>query len=412
MPRLVVRPLAHSVYAKTVPLPLRIRRRRPKPPTAVTTSRTATTHYTLQRDQPRTGPAIVDEGALLGLPWCNASVQLVAGLLSSRPMLNPDTKEPVKGFWDFPTPDVGYTKRDLLSSTIATLMIHSNAYWRIIEWDNYMRPSLVLPVHPSQVWVHTRPYSGVREYYVEGEGHSVSAWELIHFRGLQLLGNAEAISLIAIAAAAIRISLQEQQTADLVLRDGGIPLGGYLSTEQALGKPEAYEQAKAWYEGQGGRGSLVTVLSRGMEWKTIGLSSVDLELVSSRKLSAVEQCAIMRVPPHMVGAPVEGTSMTYSNVSQSLTSFKRLTLDNLTETISQTLAHYDLPVMIDTGDIIEPTLPERWKAYGQAIKDQWVTIDEARGREGMPPMPESEKPPPPPPPMMDPMQEPPEADDE
>ena len=348
-------------------------------------------HYIQFSRQPQTGAAIIDEGAMLQLPWAWRCITLIAGLIRQMPVLDRRTRVPPMGLWRRPTVELSYTTGDLLDDSVATMLIHGAAYWRILEWDSRARPSLVLPLHPTQVFASTDLQTAGRIYRVAGIDGTLTDQEMIQLRGPSLLGAVEPLSPLQAAARTIAVGTHEQETVKAVLEQGGIP-AGYLASPTTLNPEFAQAQAERWYAGQGGRRNSVTVLDGGLEWKPVSISSAELELVASRRLSAIEQCAIFGVPPHLVGAPSEGTSMTYSNVSQDIAALHRTTLGRWTSSIEQSLRPYGLDIRLDETDIVRPSQTDRYQSYSVSISSGWLTVDEVREREGLPPLPAPEPP--------------------
>lgn len=336
--------------------------------------------------QPVVGPAVIDEGAILELPWSWRCITLLAGLARQMPVLDRRTREPAMGLWRRPTVESSYTTADLIDATMMTMLVHGVAYWRILERDSRQRPSLILPLHPSSVLVYQAPDVQTRTFRMLGVETPYTDLDIIQLRGPSMIGSLEPISPIRAFARTIAVGTHEQETARQVLEAGGIP-NGYLASPGVLNPEFAARQAEAWYEGQGGRRSSVTVLDGGTEWKTVSMSSAELELVASRRLSAIEQCALFGVPPHLVGAPSEGHSNTYSNVSQDIQALHRMTLGRWTNSIEQSLRPYGLDIRLDESDIVRPNQIDRWNSYSGALAAGWLTIEEVREREGLPPLP-------------------------
>lgn len=343
-------------------------------------------HYVDYPRQPVTGPAVISEGAMLQLPWAWRCIVLLSGLVRQMPVLNRRTREPAQGLWRRPTVELGYTTADLLDQTTATLLIHGVAYWRILEWDSRGRPMLIMPLHPDQVFVFNQADTLGRLYRLAGIDGEFTDQEMIQLRGPALVGSIVPISPLRAAARTIAVATHEQETAKIVLEDGGIPRG-YLSSPTPLSPEYAQAQAERWYQFQGGRRSATAVLDGGTKWETVSLSAAELELVASRRLSAIEQCAIFGVPPHLVGAPAEGHSLTYSNVTQDIAALYRTTLGRWTSAIEQAVRPYGLDIRLDETDLVRPSQSERWSSYSTALADGWLTVDEVRDREGLPPLP-------------------------
>jgi phage portal protein BeeE len=89
-------------------------------------------------------------------------------------------------------------------------------------------------------------------------------------------------------------------------------------------------------------------------------------------------------------AAVEGSSMTYSNVSQSWAEFQKFTLSRYTveiETAFTDLMPRGTDVKFNYEGLLRPDVISRYAMHAQAMAAGWITADEVRRIENLPPLP-------------------------
>lgn len=92
---------------------------------------------------------------------------------------------------------------------------------------------------------------------------------------------------------------------------------------------------------------------------------------------------VMGVPQHLIGAVVEGSSNTYSNVRQDMQLFEALTLSRYRNIILDAHAQFDIRFEFGELDLAKPPIGERYSAYQTGIDAGLISVEEAREREGL-----------------------------
>lgn len=171
-------------------------------------------------------------------------------------------------------------------------------------------------------------------------------------------------------------------------KNGGKP-GGVISVPGQVDQDKAREIKAAWDEGYAGANAGKTgLLADGATFATLAMTSVDAQMVEQLKLTQEIVCSTFHVPIYKVDT---STAPSYNNIealdqqyySQCLQTHieaMELLLDESLGLDAQTGIEFDLDVLIrmDTEG--------RYKAYKEGIAAGFLTPNQARQKENMPPV--------------------------
>ncbi|MCH9839288.1 phage portal protein, partial [bacterium] len=143
---------------------------------------------------------------------------------------------------------------------------------------------------------------------------------------------------------------------------------------------QAYSGSDGWHG--------VAVLEEGMTWQAVGMTNSDAEFLATRQFQVNDIARWFRVPPHMIA---DLSKATFSNIEQQSIEFVTYTLSpwirRFESMLENTLlTHDDESIRIETDALLRGTTETRFKAYGQAIKDGWMTRNEVRSIESLNPI--------------------------
>lgn len=109
--------------------------------------------------------------------------------------------------------------------------------------------------------------------------------------------------------------------------NNGVP-GGILTVPQgAGGDDQAQALADRWserHQGAKNRGR-VAVVTGEINWQSVSMPLGDAEFIETRRLSTLDVCRILHVPPWMLAAQ-SGDSLTYSTVAEQANAFVKFSL--------------------------------------------------------------------------------------
>lgn len=171
----------------------------------------------------------------------------------------------------------------------------------------------------------------------------------------------------------------------------GIPQG-ILSTDQELTETQATRYRDRWIED--GR-IPVRVLGSGLHFNALRLNPKDAAWLEARRYNAEEVARMYGVPAYKLNLTAAG-GMVYSNAESLDGDFLRgcvsggylrpveAALNQLTPAGRGPAE--ELRVTFDYTHLLRATTDVRFKAYSDAIAAGWMTPDEVRAIEGLPPM--------------------------
>lgn len=213
---------------------------------------------------------------------------------------------------------------------------------------------------------------------------------IFHVRGLSLDG-VNGLSVLDYQRETIGLAMQMRKHGARMFKNGAMP-GGTLEHPQVL-SPEAGERLRAQFDERysGTDNAWKTLLlEEGMKYSKQGMTSEELQFLESMKFQRSEIAGIFRVPPHMVG---DLERATFSNIEHQSLEFvkfclgpwlrrweQRIAMSLIPERERSTVFVEFLPAALLRGDT-----PSRFTAYGQAIKDGWMSRNEVRQAENLNP---------------------------
>lgn len=293
-------------------------------------------------------------------------------------------------------PNPHTTRYRLMDDLIHDLAIYDRAYWqKIVTKDGVAALSRIPPE-----FVTEKGESWLSPEYFEVKGSSgkmdVPADQIVFFHGYSNTGIAGDSPLEG-----LRQTLAEEFEASnmraQVLRNGA-RASGYL--ERPIGAPIWTREAKTqfregWrsqYTGNGPQSGGTPVLEEGMTFKNASQTAEQLQYIEARKLTREEVAAAYFIPPSMLG--IMG-SATFSNIQEQ---HKMLYQDTLGPLLQQIKEEIELQLMPDLSDEelyvefnldgkLSASFEERAAAIQSSVGGPYVTRNEARARENLPPVP-------------------------
>jgi HK97 family phage portal protein len=187
----------------------------------------------------------------------------------------------------------------------------------------------------------------------------------------------------------------EQSTADIFRN--GMRTNGFLMYDKVL-KPEQRVEVKgslARFKAGGPEAAGFMVLEGGMTFEALSMSPLDAQLLAQRQFAVEEICRWFGVPPIFIGHGQAGVTSYGTGIEQLLLGFISLTLRPTIRKIEQTVNRSLIKpgdagttyLSIDTDDLQGADSAARQALYASAGQNGWMTRNEIRGKEDLPPMP-------------------------
>ena len=134
------------------------------------------------------------------------------------------------------------------------------------------------------------------------------------------------------------------------------------------------------------------VLDGGAEWRTQSISSKDAEFLESRKLSNLDVARVFNVPPTAIGIV---DNATYSNVEGETRALVTRCLASMARRIEQAMNSALLTtegrrryfIEHDMGALLRGDLGTRYEAYRVGREAGFLSVNEIRRLENLPPVP-------------------------
>lgn len=222
--------------------------------------------------------------------------------------------------------------------------------------------------------------------------------DIVHLRGPTLDG-ARGLGIVALGAEAIGLALTLEQHATRLFSRGARP-GGVLelpgkATPDILARLR--ESFANVYQGAGNAGR-TAILEQGAKFTPLQLSSVDAQFLELRKFQTLEIARLLNIPAVLLNDLEHATLNNSAALAQlfldrTISPILELFEDALERTLL-TDEERDAGYCIEfcTQNFVRADLDKRFSALKTGIESGVLTLNEARGREGLPPVDGGDKP--------------------
>jgi HK97 family phage portal protein len=290
-------------------------------------------------------------------------------------------------------PNARMTGAELRELLMRSLLLHGNAYCRV-SWDGRGALTGLEPLPPGAVTV-LRLANGRLAYDIglDRRRERLLADEVLHLRHMSrdgVLGR----SPLTVAREALDLALAQQTYAASFYANSARP-DVILTAKVPFSAEQAMEARSRWEELYRGaaRAFRPALLPFDMDLKTLQPSHADQQFIETRRLSNEDICRIFNVPPPAVHILDRAT---FSNVAEQMRALVRLTLRPWLVRLEQALAVQLLSADARAqGFVLEHVVEgllrgsteERYAAYSTALQWGWMSINEIRQLENLPPIP-------------------------
>lgn len=293
-----------------------------------------------------------------------------------------------------PHPDM--SRGDFVEQYILSMAAAGVAYFKIKR--NEASAVIALePLNPHEVTPELTELGRKRYHY---RGTTLAQSEVLQLDKMLLPGAIKGLGPIQAARAELRGALNTRDYAAEWFDTTGEP-AGILSTEAGLTAAEAKQYRDQWNgldaEGkpmdQTDNPTRIRVLGKGLSYNTTMLSPSDAQWLEAQKFNTTQVSRMFGVPASLMLAAVEGNSQTYSNVEQDWLAFVRFTLIKYLgklETALTDLVPRGQSVKFNVEALLRADTTTRYKGHVMAL-GRWMTVDEIRAIENLPPLTEAQR---------------------
>ena len=290
-------------------------------------------------------------------------------------------------------PSLSFTRSDFLEQIALSLAVTGNAYILAKRIGGKIVELVVL--NPHEVLPTQDETSGVITYSYRGRDYNQA--DIQHLKFMVLPGSLKGLGAIQAARAEIQGAINLRDYAAQWFNGTGQP-SGILSTEQALTAEDAKHIRDTWNNIDPETGkplpatanpSNIKVTGKGVKYEPIVLSPRDAQFIESRNFNTLEIARLFGIPATLMLTATEGSSMTYSNVEQDWLGFVRFTLTKYLRKIEEALTTFTprgQTVRFQISALLRSDTLTRYQAHQIALNAGFMTLNEVRAIESLPPL--------------------------
>lgn len=276
-------------------------------------------------------------------------------------------------------PDIKMPRSAFFEVTATSLAANGNAFWRIERDTPADQPSALHVLDPNEVHVN-------EDGTFSHRGRTLRAWQVQHLQLMRIPGRLRGLGPIQAASMDLTGAADMRDYAGNWFHAGTVP-NGVLKSEQHITAEQATSVKAQWLASVSG--SEPAVLGNGLDYKPFMLSPKDAQFLESRQFTTTDIARLFGIPGHLMLAVVEGGSMTYMSGQAADLSFTRWTLMAYLREIEEafsTLLPRGQTARFNLDAVLRPATKERYEAHKIGLDAGFLTDDEVREIEGLPPL--------------------------
>ncbi len=270
------------------------------------------------------------------------------------------------------------------------LLLNGNAYF-VKQRNGLGEVVALLPVNPATV-VPKLDDNGIKTFDVPGTKEpriTVGSDVILHIPGMGYDG-ARGWSPIAMARQALAVGMAAEEYSARFFSSGS-QLGGVLQSDEELTKEQADAAAATWRAKVQGlaKAHEVAVLHKGLKFHPVSIAPEDAQLVESRRFTIEDVGRLYGVPNHLLNETAGSTSWG-SGLSEQV---RGLLVFTAGPWLSRIEDRFTLELMppgeyneFMRGGLLQSTTKERYEAYELGIRAGFLTPNECRALENLPPL--------------------------
>lgn len=282
-------------------------------------------------------------------------------------------------------PDAKISRSAFFAETVNSLALFGNAYWHVIRDDAASAPQALVVLPANEVNPHSDGTFGYG-------GKVFQPWQVSHLKLHRMPKVLLGLGPIQAARLELQGMIEMRDYASSWFNQSGVP-SGVLKTSFELNNEEADALKARWNETASHRNG-VAILSNGAEFHPLNLKPADAQFLETQQWSVAQVARLFGIPAHLMLVAVEGTSNTYTNMADADHTFVRWTLMRYLREIEEAFSGL-LPrgteARFNLDAVLRPSTKARYEAHQIAIEAGFLTTDEVREIEGLPPLREGGK---------------------
>ena len=292
-------------------------------------------------------------------------------------------------------PEPGSTSADLLSTAMVHLLVYGDAF--VAKYRSEGMITQLGLLDPQAVVVERK---GDRVIYRLSRREGISddgPDDILHVKAMSPDG-LRGLSTVRAAGKVLGLNQGLVDYAANFLGNAARP-GGILAVsgnlplkdDHARGLKDDWQELFAGQSPGAGAGRVAVMSAEEMSFERVEPPMKDSEFLAQRELAAREVARVFNLPPWALGAS-SGDALTYSNVAMQNRYLVDHSLRPWIERIERAFAaDADLCpggayLVLDTDALLKADPAQRAEFYEKAISGGWLTVDEVRAREDLPPL--------------------------
>lgn len=295
----------------------------------------------------------------------------------------------------FRRPNQYQTGSDFLQVFVQSYLMQGNTYCWIAKRNGRGEPAELHVLNPHRVQALITETGEIfyecGEDYLAGlpQGARIPERDMIHHRlpllpGYPLVGVTPIFAAAASSALGLQILRDSQQFFGNASRPSGL-----LSTEQHISDDLATRYKQEWdqaYRGQ--EFGKTALLGGGMKWQPLTITAQDAQLIEQLRYSVEDVARVFRVPPFMLG---DMSKVTYRNTEHMTRAYLTGCLSWHLEALQQRFEYAfafepQFQIRFDLSAMLRTEIDVRFAAYQQGLSGGWLSANEVRAQEGLPPV--------------------------
>jgi HK97 family phage portal protein len=233
------------------------------------------------------------------------------------------------------------------------------------------------PLAPDGV-EQKRDKRGVMYYKIQGMGDTLPE-NVFH------ISNLFGMSPIRLHRQNIGLSMAAKQYGNQFFGNGG-QMTGILASDQPMSAAQMETMQQSWNQSATSAGT--KLLPFGFKYTPVSVPPEQIAFIETQKFQAEEIARIFNVPPALIQLE---SQTTYNNVEQQTLMFRNNLLPWVNriemECLRKLVPSFNrdaVEIRMDMADLFRSDMDTRSKFYSEGIGHGWLTINEAREREGLP----------------------------
>jgi len=286
------------------------------------------------------------------------------------------------------SPSLQDSRREFFYQTVVSLATTGEAFWlKRLNAAGNVNSLEILPSKNVRIEIDkqtgVKKYSYSRGYYPNLIVDVVPANEIEQLKLFTMPGELHGFGPIQLCKDDIAGALDLRAYASTWFAQAGVPTG-VLTSNSMLTSDQADEITARWHDKQSER--KIAVLGNGFNYDPVALSPKDALFTDVQNQSVQQMARMFGIPARLLLTGVDGTSDTYTNLSDENQVFYRHTLMAYLDAIEDAMSNC-LPrgqrVKFDYEGLFKADISARYANYAIGLQNEFLSADEVRAKEGL-----------------------------